>query len=196
MKRIAVYVGTLTLFANLAFAQRGVQSWSGMLVAAGCQANSRAPRHARSANEGAADMARSTPTVNTREQNRPFEQQANQADRSTAASTSDPAQVRDKMKATDQVKTPPVDSVDTRGSAPLDGPALGASANDASCQISGQTNAFALRLSDGRLVRFDDASNAKIVQQLGGRSKKSKTFHARVKGTLNGDTIGMNSIRM
>lgn len=199
MIRSATLIALLSLTSGFLGAQAGgSQSWSGLLVAAGCQASGSAP-HGGKATGATGDMARSTPTVSSREQNRTFEQQANQADRSPA-STNTRAQAREKMNATDQVKTPPVDSVDTRGSAPLDGPALG-SANvgtDPSCRISDQTTAFALRLSDGRLVRFDDASNTRIAKQLqsGGRNKKNKTYRAKVKGTMSGETIGLESLHI
>jgi hypothetical protein len=70
---------------------------------------------------------------------------------------------------------------------------------DDSCRISSTTTTFALRLKDGSIVRFDDASNAKIAQQLqsGNRLKdKSKLFHTKVKGSMNGDVITIESIQI
>lgn len=120
---------------------------------------------------------------------------------------------------TEAVTTPPVDDKGTRGSATQNTPSTGlkeqSSANgrsqsgmdadrannamDRSCYIGQGTSAFALKLKDGRTVRFDDASNAKIAQQLQSRDRlkdKVKTFRATVKGTMQGDVITVQSIQM
>ena len=166
------------------------QSWSGLLVAAGCQTSAHTKKI-----PATDDMPRSSPTA-AGQQNATYEQQQNQADRTKA---------RDHMNATDVVTTPKVDSVDTRGSAPLDGNTMATndqtvpSALDSSCRISEQTNAFALRLNDGSLLRFDTSSNAKIAQQVqtGDRLKhKTKIFRAKVHGTLEGEAIRADSIKM
>jgi hypothetical protein len=70
---------------------------------------------------------------------------------------------------------------------------------DRSCYIGQSTTAFALKLKDGRIVNFDDASNGKIAQQLqsGDRlQNKVKIFRATVKGAMQGDTITVDSIQM
>lgn len=165
------------------------QSWSGILVAAGCQTSMHAKKM-----PAAGDMPRSSPT--SVGQNSTYEQQQNQADRVNR---------KNPLNATDVVTTPKVDSVDTRGSAPLDGntmttddPSL-AKTLDSSCRIGTGTSAFALRLNDGKLVKFDEASNAKISQQVqtGDRLKhKTKVFRAKVQGKMEGDSIRLDSIKM
>lgn len=124
---------------------------------------------------------------------------------------------------TEAVTTPPVDDKGTRGSATKNTPPTGVKDQsnaadrskagntaagdmaadhnglDRSCYIGQNTNAFALRLKDGRMVRLDDPSNQKVVQQLksGDRLQdKVKTFRATVKGTMQADTITVESIKM
>lgn len=70
---------------------------------------------------------------------------------------------------------------------------------DASCRITSSTQAYALRMDDGRIVRFDEASNAKIQQQLqsGDRlSHKSKIFRVKVNGSMQGDTIQATDVQI
>lgn len=75
-----------------------------------------------------------------------------------------------------------------------------ASAMPNSCRISTGTTSYALRMADGTLVRFDDASNTKIQQQLqqSGRfsTHQMKIYRVVVKGTLQGDTISLDSIQI
>jgi hypothetical protein len=67
-----------------------------------------------------------------------------------------------------------------------------------SCHISPTTSSFALRLSDGRVIPFDSASNAKIADQVRSRvsDSSSKIFRAVVKGTMTGNTISADSVRL
>ena len=67
-----------------------------------------------------------------------------------------------------------------------------------SCHIGSTTAAFALRLPDGRLIPFDDASNAKIADQIQNRvsGNQTKIFRVVVTGTSDGNTITMNSMRI
>ncbi len=177
----------------------GPQSWSGLLVAASCHETITSSK--TTGKTPAEAMNRSTPTSARREQNGTYEQVQNQADR--GATSKD--QIRDRLKATDEVRTPPVDSLDTRGSAPLTGERSDADEKaftqhmDASCRIGEKTTAFALRLSDSSLLKFDESSNAKIAHesQMAGRLKhKTKIFRATAKGTLEGDSIRLDSIKM
>jgi hypothetical protein len=71
-------------------------------------------------------------------------------------------------------------------------PPAGAHADN--CRISDSTSSYALRLADGRLLRFDDAGNAKIRQRL--QSKQTKTGRVDVKGKMQGDTIKLDSIHI
>jgi len=66
------------------------------------------------------------------------------------------------------------------------------------CHISSTTSSFALMLPDGRTLSFDSASNSKIADQVRDRvsGNTTKIFRVEVKGTLSGDTITVDSIRM
>lgn len=187
------------------------QSLTGLLVAAGCQSSSGPANTARRRERGSID--RTTPSTAGSDQNMPYEQIQNQANRSNMPRTTDTARPSaerldgDHLKATDQVSTPPVDSLDTRGSAPLnadeparsepDDRALAASLGS-SCRIGTKTSSFALRLDNGNLLSFDEASNAKISQLLAGSdrlSHRTKVFRAVVKGGVHANTISADSIR-
>lgn len=146
-------------------------------------------------------MDRSTPTSVGREQNGTYEQTQNRAGRNATGKD----EIRDRLKATDEVRTPPVDSLDTRGSAPLTGELSAADEKiltrrmDGSCRIGEKTTAFALQLSDGNMLKFDDAGNARIAResQMGDRLKhKTKIFRATINGTREGDTLRVESIKM
>lgn len=208
MKFWSFSVGAVPLFTAVLLAQgpntsSGQQSWTGLLVAAGCQTGG----SAMAKSTASETLPRTTPSATTREQNRTYEQTQNQADRTAPTRKTPTGQsATEHLNATDQVTTPPVDSVNTRGSAPLDG-STGPGADettvaknmDNSCRIGAQTTAFSLRLSDGRLVRFDEASNARIAQQLqsGDRLKhKTKIFRAKVKGSMQGDTISIDNLKI
>ncbi len=122
--------------------------------------------------------------------------------------------------------TPPIDDEGTRGKATINNTAANDAANraegrhdadraapgkligtdgniakgmDPRCRIGQTTSAFALRLADGSLVKFDEASNTKIAQQLqsGDRVQhKTKIFRAKVKGSMQDGAISANSIQM
>jgi hypothetical protein len=64
------------------------------------------------------------------------------------------------------------------------------------CHIGANTASFALRLSDGTLMSFDAASNAKIADQLHARvsGNVAKIFRAVIKGTASGNTISVDSM--
>ena len=68
------------------------------------------------------------------------------------------------------------------------------------CPVTTTTTTFALHTPEGKYVRFDDASNTKIVEVVKGNTvwTKSVTDHkpikVRVVGTPNGDVVVMESI--
>jgi hypothetical protein len=113
-------------------------------------------------------------------------------------------QVREKVPgATDTVSTPPVDAENTRGSAPLndrmEDDRMIAANMDANCRIGQDTTAFALRTEDGRLIMLDDASNAKIAQQLASTNRVKNTLkilRVQVNGSMQDNVIHVDSIRM
>lgn len=122
--------------------------------------------------------------------------------------------------------TPPIDDKGTRGKATINNTAANDASNraesthdanhaapgkstgsdadatkrmDDSCRIRQTTTAFALRLADGSMVKFDDASNTKIAQQLqsGDRLQhKTKIFRVKVKGSLHSGAISADSVQI
>lgn len=217
MKYSLVLSSLLTMAAGVVLAQTPDsastqnQPLTGLLVAANChpQRGTANTNRRRSSDP----MDRTSPSSADRNQNLPYEQTLNQADRTGVGKSSDAAHPSaerldgDHLKATDQVSTPPVDSLDTRGSAPLNATEPSSSGRDdravaaslaPACRIGAKTSSFALRLDNGSIVPFDDASNAKISQLLAGSdrlSHKTKTFRAVVKGSMNANTISADSIR-
>jgi len=69
-----------------------------------------------------------------------------------------------------------------------------------SCPVSSSTSAFALKTKDGQVMKFDAVGNARAAEELktkGSWSKDiagGKPIHAKVSGTLNGDSIIVTSI--
>ena len=66
------------------------------------------------------------------------------------------------------------------------------------CRISPDTTSYSLMMSDGRLIPFDSASNQKIADRLRNRfpRKSTKIFRVVVKGTMRGDTITVDSLQI
>lgn len=158
------------------FAQRSgnTETWTGLLVAEGCQSAG----SANSANKAVTDgeMAKSTPGAG-REHNTTYEQKMNQADRgSTSSSAADPTM---SPRAADRANSQSARNLDK------------------SCHIGPQTTSFALRLPAGRLIAFDAASNIRIAKQLQSSHKLNgaKIFHAVAKGSLQNNALSLDSIR-
>lgn len=69
------------------------------------------------------------------------------------------------------------------------------------CPVTTTTTTFTLRTPDGKYIRFDDPSNAKIVEVVKGNKVWSKSIDehkpvkVRVVGTPNGDVVVLESIR-
>jgi hypothetical protein len=64
------------------------------------------------------------------------------------------------------------------------------------CPVTTTTTSFGLMTSDGKFVRFDDASNTRIIEMV--RKNKKWDRHAptvRVVGKANGDVIVLDTIR-
>jgi hypothetical protein len=68
------------------------------------------------------------------------------------------------------------------------------------CPVSGSTTAYALRLSDGKVLKFDEIGNTRVSEALKAKKNWSdklsnnKPIHAKVSGMLNGDTITVTSV--
>ncbi len=69
-----------------------------------------------------------------------------------------------------------------------------------SCPVSTSTSTFALKTSDGQLMKFDAIGSARAAEGLKTRTgwtkdlSAGKPIHAKVSGFLNGDTITVTSI--
>jgi hypothetical protein len=145
MRTLVTFVAATLLCSGLVRAQ-STKTWTGVLVAASCDARSAD----RISDVTAAKKA------SAHETNTTYEEGVNQSDRnavSSSAATANP-------------------------------PATAASAD----------NCYALRLPDGRVLRFDDDGNAKIRHRV--QSKPMKTVRIEVKGKMQGDTIKVDSIHI
>ena len=70
-----------------------------------------------------------------------------------------------------------------------------------SCPVTTSTTSFGLITSDGQFVRFDEASNAKVSQELKTNNKWTKDVNggkqisAKVRGTMMGDSLQVESVK-
>jgi hypothetical protein len=67
-----------------------------------------------------------------------------------------------------------------------------------SCTVSSSTTAFALKAKSGQVIKFDVVGNARAAEDLKSKWTKElsagKPIHAKVSGTLNGDTVTVTAI--
>ena len=234
----------------------GGQSWTGLLVAAECNAASGSTSSSHMQSGSADRIADETSSMRTttpkHETNTTYEQSVNQADRnstastaasqtqtsntqtsnsSTANETSDQtmsrrtnernnpqtsrAQTSDNQTANDMSNetmsrrtsdrngnqrstTQMAQNMNTQDTGWQEAQRVAGNMPD-SCRITENTTSYALRLPDGRVMRFDDASNTKIRQQLQSTDRvkgQMKIFRVVVKGTASGDTISLDSIQI
>ena len=210
MRLFLTIVTSVPLCAVLALAQpaadsnRSMQSWTGLLVAAGCQNSGTATDFNRST-VSENGMAKTTPGSKT-ERNTTYEDTLNQADRGTpmpdrtgARKTPGAAESTSNMKNS----TPETANVNDSNRVASEDAWLNAQKTaaslDNSCQIGNKTASFALRLPDGRMIPFDDASNRKIGNQIQSTNRlgnMTKIFRVVVQGTMEGDRISMDSIKI
>lgn len=200
-------------------AQSNLQSYTGLLVASGCDASgAMSSNSAMNSNnvKGASDrMSSDTMPAKTtpgHETSTTYEQTVNQADRNSTTSSS--------ATATSSNRTMNNTSSNSTSSNSANSAEVARNNNSGqssvqdqrwehaqrvahnlpdSCRISDNTSSFALLMPGGRLVRLDDASNTKVRQELQSSDRvKSgkKIFRVVVKGTLQGDTLSMDSIQM
>lgn len=64
------------------------------------------------------------------------------------------------------------------------------------CPVSGTTTAFGLVLSEGKYYKFDDAGNSTASKEMQNAGTKSGDITATVTGSLEGDTIKVQSIQI
>jgi hypothetical protein len=63
------------------------------------------------------------------------------------------------------------------------------------CAISCAKSGYGLVLADGKFVKFDEAGNAKALAALKATNKE-KELKAKVTGTLDGDTVQVESVEL
>ena len=91
-------------------------------------------------------------------------------------------------------QTPSVDS-----GRPKKGQAKGESA-PAGCTVTNSTSAFALQANGGQVLKFDSVGNIRAAEMLKNKTNwtkdlsAGKPIHAKVSGTLSGDTITVTSL--
>jgi hypothetical protein len=201
--------------------------WTGLLVAAACPSDSATPRTATLAHEQnttyehaenqadrsstgsaanrdrmprrtdrGASVDQAVPALTDRVTTPPVDDKGTRG--SATPNNPPPTGMKDQANSADRSKNEQAMNSD-RDKSRLDSDGSNTSGMDKNCYIGQSTSAFALKLKDGRMVRFDDASNAKIAQQLQSGDRlvnKIKVFRATVKGSMPGDTITVDSIQM
>ena len=63
------------------------------------------------------------------------------------------------------------------------------------CAITCSKSGYGLVLADGKFVKFDEAGNAKALAALKA-STKEKDLKAKVSGTLDGETVQVESVEL
>jgi len=107
----------------------------------------------------------------------------------TGASATKPA---DSSGSAEQ--TPPVDSGRPKKAHAKDESA------PAGCAVSSSTSAFALQANGGQVMKFDSVGNIRAAEMLKNKANwakdlsAGKPIHAKVSGTLSGDTITVTSL--
>lgn len=70
-----------------------------------------------------------------------------------------------------------------------------AAGHKAKCALSCAKSGFGLVTADGKYVKFDEAGNAKAQEALKGTTKEQDLM-VKVTGTLDGETIQVESLRI
>ncbi len=65
----------------------------------------------------------------------------------------------------------------------------------AHCALSCSKSGYGLVLADGKFIKFDEGGNAKALAVLKATSKE-KDLKAKVSGTLDGDTVQVDSVEL
>ena len=144
-------------------------------------------------------MAKTTPG-STRERNTTYEQTQNQADRADTRKSSEATSATSDLKNS----TPETANNNSSNTALKNEDAWIAAEKiagnmDKTCHISSQTTSFALRLPDGRIIPFSEASNSKIASQIQSTNRladKTKIFRVIVAGSMQGDRISLESLKL
>ncbi len=64
------------------------------------------------------------------------------------------------------------------------------------CAISCSKSGYGLVLADGKFVKFDEAGNAKALACLEGYQQRKGVEKAKVSGTLDGETVQVQSVEL
>ena len=108
----------------------------------------------------------------------------------SAAKTADATPTGEGQAATQAVDT----GRPQKGHAKADAPASG-------CTLSSSTSAFALQATGGQVFKFDSVGNIRAAEMLKSKANwtkdlsAGKPIHAKVSGTLSGDTITVASLQ-
>jgi len=66
------------------------------------------------------------------------------------------------------------------------------------CSVSSSTTAFALKTKEGQILKFDAVGNNRAAEELkvkwGQNLSAGKPIHAKVSGSINGDTLTVTSV--
>jgi hypothetical protein len=112
---------------------------------------------------------------------------------------SDPGSLMDKSTPVDSGRTWNGTDPNTSGTVDRSGTTPANDRWDRSCFVTPATPSYALKLQDGRTVKFDDAGNSRIHSELksNGRVRKAhKVLRVRVTGTMEGDTVHVSNVHM
>lgn len=181
-------------------AKTGKSSWVGLLVASGCPSGSGAPSmDARSALTGPPPNGSSGSGMNGTS-NDITGSAATRVSQSPAGAKNVPTD-ENFPKSTTSAASESSGSMNTAvPDSQTDAAAAGVRAGhlDPACRIGPATTTFNLLLPGGKMIPFDSASNSRIADQVHGRTSGhgKKIFRAEVKGTMRGDVISVDSIRL
>jgi hypothetical protein len=78
----------------------------------------------------------------------------------------------------------------------VDADCITANSAEKKCDVSETTKSFGLQTSDGKVYKFDDQGNAKVRAALSANNKTSGAVMATVKGSMDGDTLKIDTIEI
>lgn len=164
------------------------QSWVGLLVSASCESGSKAADRNKANHES--DM-----TVNGRTTTPAVDQSGTRGSSSALDNDAKPTTEKQTMPATGDVMAKGKSSADPGwASARKQAQGLGSA-----CALDANSAKFALLLSDGSMLQFDDLANQAIAKQmpaLPAGAKTRKFLRVSVQGKLQNGKVALNGIQM
>ncbi len=217
MTKVLTFAG-ISLCSGLLLAQSGSSAphntWTGLLVATGCQSatargNAATPATAAT-NEAVTGTSSNTTGTDLNSTNSATGAADRAADQNFPRTTASEAEnTRATPTSGMPLRTGDMDVADmgnnSRDNSETYSPDRGwmqakaqAAGLGSSCRISQDTTSYSLMMPDGRLTPFDSASNQKIADRLRNRfpRKSTKIFRVVVKGTMQGDTITLETLQI